>query len=296
MSRREAANHWPAPRTRLLQLIRNRSSAALLPLLKGIASSAERIRRWCSRGLLHFPSDLLSKRIPVLFETGKIRPSKRFFPVIRGIPDPLQLQLMERFLTSNRHRIRQMGIAFALKMGRIELNDSLISAIQLQDQELLTHAQRAIEFEARIGSDPQELHRWIARIQGSLPANQVFARLVRLGRHPQSFVRAAILRTLAEHDRPETFSILESATRDDPEYEVRLTAIAGLGRFGLRGQATLLAALQDPSSEVVLTAIKTLSDVRCVDALPLLEPLLRSTNPSIRFFADHAIGQIRNAR
>jgi HEAT repeat protein len=115
-----------------------------------------------------------------------------------------------------------------------------------------------------------------------------------LSHHPQPFVRAAILRALADLDCPDTFPILETAARGDPEFDVRLAGIAGLGRFGLRGQDSLLAALQDRSNEVVLTAIKTLSDIRCVRALPLLEPLSRSSHPSIRFFAAHAIDQIRN--
>lgn len=290
---RKSEKRPSAFRSRLLQLIRHRSSAALLPLLKGVTSGAEKIRRWCSRGLLRFPADLLSQRIPALFETGKIRPSNRFYPIVRKIPDPSQLRMMEHFLGSNRHRIRRMGIAFALKLGRIELNDSLITAIQIQDQELLGRAQRAIEFEARLGSDPQELHRWIARIR-RLPPQQAVSRLARLAHHSQPFVRAAVVRALGECDHPDVFPLLETAAKKDHEFEVRLAGIAGLGRFGLRGQDTLLAALGDHSSEVVLTTIKTLTDIRCTDALPHLEPLTRSEHPTIRFFAAHAIGQIRS--
>jgi HEAT repeat protein len=88
----------------------------------------------------------------------------------------------------------------------------------------------------------------------------------------------------------ETLERMISLLESDPNADVRATIVERLGEEDSPAAiAALVAALQDPDSEVVLRAIEILEFEAEAWLIPELERLLSHPDPEVREFAQDAI-------
>jgi HEAT repeat protein len=104
--------------------------------------------------------------------------------------------------------------------------------------------------------------------------------------HPEP--RRSLLRTLAVVAGAAAVPLLREAT-DDPDAETRMVAIEALGATGSPAAVPALAAVRARAPAETLAAIGALGELADPDALPLLQPYLRSTDLEQRRAAVRAV-------
>jgi HEAT repeat protein len=86
---------------------------------------------------------------------------------------------------------------------------------------------------------------------------------------------------------------LAAIVREDPSPNVRRAAVAQAATGeGPRVSAVLIAALDDPDSDVIEEAINGLEMTDAGGAVPHLRPLLQHEDPGIRMHAEDAIAHL----
>ncbi len=170
-----------------------------------------------------------------------------------------------------------------------------LEAMRMTDKELLAELGKIVTQEKSIPLNCYGIKERIKSLD-FLPSETKRKKLLQLAVNEDSLVRVAAVKALGEMKLPEIFEDLSKIILSEKNSFVKASAISSLTSHGEKAESVLIQTLKSQDVEVILAAIKGLAQAGGVEAMKSLEPLIGSRNPTIKFFAEQGLDEIKRRR